>query len=94
MKHYISVEFLSLFRMSSPPAETQSPSIENFLATVLTPGKVGESSPVDYTHGKEVQRLTRTGGSVIISLIWLGPRLNMESAELSEGTETVRYFIS
>jgi len=30
MKHYKSVEFLSIFRMSSPP-------IENFLATVLDP---------------------------------------------------------
>jgi len=49
MKHYESVEFLSIFRMSSPPAqtqsppaqtqspsaETQSPPFENFLATVL-----------------------------------------------------------
>ena len=35
MKHYKSVEFLSIFRMSSHPAQTQSPPIENFLATVL-----------------------------------------------------------
>jgi len=36
MKHYKSVYFLSIFRNSSPPAETQSPPIEeNFLATVL-----------------------------------------------------------
>jgi len=42
MKHYKSVEFLSICRMSSPhtqtqnpPAETQSPPIENFLAKVL-----------------------------------------------------------
>jgi len=36
MKHYKSVEFLSIFRMSSlPPAQTQSPPTENFLATVL-----------------------------------------------------------
>jgi len=42
MKRYKSVEFLSNFRLSSPstqtqssPAETQSPPIENFLATVL-----------------------------------------------------------
>ena len=35
LKHYKSVEFLSIFRMSSPPAQTQSPPIENFLATVL-----------------------------------------------------------
>jgi len=35
MKHYISVEFLSIFGVPSPTAETQSPSIENFLATVL-----------------------------------------------------------
>jgi len=35
MKYYKSVEFLSIFRMSSPPAETQSPPIENFLVTVL-----------------------------------------------------------
>jgi len=40
MKHYKSVEFLSIFRVSSPaqtqshPAEMQSPPIENFLATV------------------------------------------------------------
>jgi len=35
MKHYKSVEFLSIFRMSSSPAQTQSPTIVNFLATVL-----------------------------------------------------------
>jgi len=35
MKHYKWVEFLSNFRMSSCPEQTQSPSIENFLATVL-----------------------------------------------------------
>jgi len=42
MKHYKSVEFLSIFRMSSPLAQTQSPPAEtqrlpteNFLATVL-----------------------------------------------------------
>jgi len=35
MKHYNSVEFLSIFRMSRPPTETQSPPIENFLVTVL-----------------------------------------------------------
>jgi len=35
MKHYKSVELLSVFRMSSSPAQTQSPPIENFLATVL-----------------------------------------------------------
>jgi len=34
MKHYKSVE-LSIFRVPSPPAETQSPPIENLLATVL-----------------------------------------------------------
>ena len=28
--------FLSIFRMSSPPAQTQSPPIENFLATVVS----------------------------------------------------------
>ena len=36
LKHYKSVEFLSIFRMSSPPAQTQSPPIENFLATVVS----------------------------------------------------------
>ena len=35
VKHYKSVEFLSIFRMSSHPAQTQSPSIENFVPTVL-----------------------------------------------------------
>jgi len=35
MKHYKAVECLSIFRMSSPSAQTQSPPIENFLATVL-----------------------------------------------------------
>jgi len=35
MKHYKSVEFLSIFRMPSPFAERQSPPIEKFLATVL-----------------------------------------------------------
>jgi len=42
MKHYKSVEFSSIFRVSSslaqtqcPHAETQSPPIENFLSTVL-----------------------------------------------------------
>jgi len=32
-----SVEILSIFGVSSPPAETQSPPIENFLAMVLIP---------------------------------------------------------
>jgi len=36
MKHYKSLEFLSIFRMSSHPAQTQSPPIKNFLATVLS----------------------------------------------------------
>ena len=31
-----SVKFLSSFRISSPAAQTLSPSIENFLATVLS----------------------------------------------------------
>jgi len=35
MKHYKSVEFLSIVRVCSLPAQTQIPSIENFLATVL-----------------------------------------------------------
>jgi len=35
MKRYKSVEILSIFRMSSPPAQMQSSPIENFLATVL-----------------------------------------------------------
>jgi len=34
MKYYKSVEFMSIFRMLSLPAQTQTP-IENFLATVL-----------------------------------------------------------
>jgi len=36
MKHYKSVEFLSIFRMSNPRTQTQSSLIENFLATVLS----------------------------------------------------------
>jgi len=35
VKHYKSVQFLLIFGVSSPPAETQSPPIENFLAAVL-----------------------------------------------------------
>jgi len=35
MKHYKSVEILSIFRMSSPRTR-QSPPIKNFLATVLS----------------------------------------------------------
>jgi len=35
LKHETLNEFLSIFRVSSPPTETQSPPIENFLATVL-----------------------------------------------------------
>jgi len=41
VKYYESVEFLSIFECQAPaqtqslPAETQSPPIENFLATVL-----------------------------------------------------------
>ena len=35
VKHYETVKFLSIFTMSSPPTQTQSPPIENFLATVL-----------------------------------------------------------
>jgi len=41
MKHYKSVEILSIFSVKPPstnpkaPAKTQSPPIENFLATVL-----------------------------------------------------------
>jgi len=34
MKHYKSVEFLSIFRMSSPRKNAKPPT-ENFLATVL-----------------------------------------------------------
>jgi len=35
MKHYASVEFLPILECQAPPAKTQSPLIENFLATVL-----------------------------------------------------------
>jgi len=35
MKHYKSVEFLSIFRMSSTPTQTQSPLLKTFLAMVL-----------------------------------------------------------
>jgi len=35
LKHYKSVKLLLTFWVSSPPAQTQSPPIENFLATVL-----------------------------------------------------------
>jgi len=35
MKPYKSVEILSIFRVSSHPAEKQSPPIRNFLTTVL-----------------------------------------------------------
>jgi len=35
MKHYKSVEILSIFRVLSPLAKTQSPPIENFLASFL-----------------------------------------------------------
>jgi len=35
MKHYKSVEFHQIFRMSSPPAQIQSSRIEDFLLTVL-----------------------------------------------------------
>jgi len=30
MKHYKSVEFFTIFRMSSTPAQTQSPPIKTF----------------------------------------------------------------
>jgi len=30
MKHYKSVKFLSIFRMSSPSAQTQSPLLKTF----------------------------------------------------------------
>jgi len=48
MKHYKSVEILSIFRVPSPPAETQSHPIENFLATVLNPDweTRGRSTPL------------------------------------------------
>ena len=36
MKHYKSVEFLSIFRIWSPPRKNAKPPIENFLATVLS----------------------------------------------------------
>jgi len=37
MKHYKSVKFLSIFRMSSPPTQAQSPPpIENVIVTVLS----------------------------------------------------------
>jgi len=35
MKHNRLVEFLSILGMSSSPTQTQSPPIEDFLATVL-----------------------------------------------------------
>jgi len=38
MKHYKWAEFLSNFRMSSPPAQMSSPPIEDFVATVLVCG--------------------------------------------------------
>jgi len=36
MKHYKSIDLLSIFRLSIPPGQTQNPHIENFLATVLS----------------------------------------------------------
>jgi len=36
LKHYKPVEFLSIFTTSSPPAQTQRPPVENFLAKVLS----------------------------------------------------------
>jgi len=36
MKHYKSVELLPIFKISSFPTHTQSPRIENFLATVVS----------------------------------------------------------
>jgi len=36
MKHYKSVEFLSSFRMSSPPLHKRKAPYWNFLATVLS----------------------------------------------------------
>jgi len=48
MKHYKSVEFLSIFTMSGHPAETKSPPIENFLATVL-PGPRRQRQTINET---------------------------------------------
>jgi len=36
MKHYQSVERLSIFRMSSPPSQTERPPIKKVLAMVLS----------------------------------------------------------
>jgi len=35
MKHYKSVDILSIFGVSSPPRRNAKPPIENFLATIL-----------------------------------------------------------
>jgi len=44
MKHYESVEFLSIFEYQAPPAQTQSLPIQNFLVTVQewTMARVGK----------------------------------------------------
>jgi len=48
VKHYKSVEFWSIFGMSSPPAQTQS--IENFLAAVLVPPQCFQIARVANLH--------------------------------------------
>jgi len=57
MKHYKSVEFLSIFRMSRPPTQTQSPPIENFLATVLFAYLLNGHEIVTKRGGSKVRKI-------------------------------------
>jgi len=76
LKHDKSVEFLSVFRVSGPPAqtqrspaETQSPPIENFLATVLFQKRTATSSFAWFTRDNRCVS-TNTGRSQGALSIW------------------------
>jgi len=78
MKHCISVKLLSIFRVSRPPAETQSTPIENFLATVLV-----EISETFLLHSIRYRLFHAYAASKNISAAVIGDFLPRESTENS-----------
>jgi len=87
MKHYKSVEFLSIFRMSSPPAQTQSPKTENFLATVLNLLLIhllSTRSPILPKRNKSLNTYVRSG--IASPKFWMGQKFDFRWA-------TVAYFV-
>jgi len=68
MKHYKSVEFLSIFQNVKPPAQTQCSPTENFLATVLDQTTLWNLSTLK-TEQNEVHVPTANDGEHLSALI-------------------------